>query len=378
MSPLSILYLGPQSGTCLHRANALRRLGHQVLHLDLRQMLPRTRWVDRITWRAGGELFTPWVVRGLAQALDARKFDLCHVDNGEWVSSRVIAALRRNANNIINYSIDDPLGQRDGRRFSAYRKALAQYDLVVVMRDVNVREARNLGATNILRVHMSADEVAHAPRILGEQDRAEWGCDVLFVGTWMPERGSFLLSLTKLGVPLTIRGNNWHKAPEWPQLRAFWKGHALEGDDYAKAIQCARINLGLLSKGNRDLHTTRSMEIPALGSLLCAERTTEHSAMYRENEEAVFWSDARECADVCHRLLADDATRQALAARGQLRVRQNGSFNERVLENLVNTFEQVHPSARLSQELSDAEPSTGVARHDGCDSASVAAPRWKM
>ena len=154
----------------------------------------------------------------------------------------------------------------------------------------------------------------------------------------MPERGPFLLHLVDRGVPLTIRGQSWHKAPEWSQLRPCWKGGAIQRDDYAKAIQCARINLGLLSKGNRDLHTTRSLDILALGGLLCAERTTEHSHMYRENVEAVFWADANECAMVCLALLKDEASCKRIAAAGHIRYLQNGHRNEATLRKILDTL----------------------------------------
>ena len=38
--------------------------------------------------------------------------------------------------------------------------------------------------------------------------------------------------------------------------------------------------LGLLSKGNRDLQTTRSLENPYAGGPLCAQRTSERLALY--------------------------------------------------------------------------------------------------
>ena len=63
----------------------------------------------------------------------------------------------------------------------------------------------------------------------------------------------------------------------------------------------------MLSKGNRDRHTTRSFEIRAIGGLLCAERTDEHRESFEEGMEAVFWNDAKECVDQCRRLLNDDA-----------------------------------------------------------------------
>ena len=333
---LSILYFGALGGTCLDRANALRRLGHHVEHMNLREMLPETAWVDRITWRIDGSLFAPWIVRALGAKLDGMAFDLCHVDGGEWVTPRVISLLRRHASRIINYNIDDPLGPRDGARFKAYRRSLPHYDLNAVVRQENVAEAYKLGARNVMRVYRSADEHSHAPRLLTAEDHRIWDSEVLFLGTWFPERGPFLLDLIRRGVPLTIRGSNWHKAPEWAQLKGCWKGGAIGGDDYAKAIQCARVNLGLLSKENRDSHTTRSLEIPALKSLLCAERTEEHLTMYNEGQEALFWKDAEECAAMCRFALEDESRRQAIAEAGHQRVIKNGHYNEMILSSILS------------------------------------------
>jgi spore maturation protein CgeB len=268
-------------------------------------------------------------------ALAGKSFDVCYVDGGEWVTPRVITLIRRFAKVVLNYNIDDPLGPRDGARFLAYRKSLPYYDLAAVVRNENVSEAQALRAKKVIRVYRSADEISHAPREITELDQQKWGCDVLFLGTWFPERGPFLLELIRLGVPLSIRGANWHKAPEWNQLKAHWKGGGIGGDDYAKAIQCAKVNLGMLSKENRDLHTTRSLEIPAIGALLCAERTEEHVAMYNEWEEALFWSNAQECAKACQFALADESRRSAIARAGLLRIKANGHYNEVIVASIL-------------------------------------------
>lgn len=334
---MHVLYLGPRSGTCLDRANALRRLGARVEHLSLRELLPPSRWVDRWTWHVGGHWFGHRVGKALSQALAGRRFDLCHVDGGEWVTPEVIARLRQHAPRVVNYNIDDPTGPRDGPRFEAYRQAVPHHDLLVVVREENVPELKRLGARRVMRVFRSADEINHAPRRISAIDELAWASEVLFLGSWFPERGPFLLDLVQRGVPLTIRGPNWHKAPEWARLQPHWAGGAIGGDDYAKALQCARVSLGLLSRDNRDSHTTRSLEIPSLGGLLCAERTGEHEAMYRDGDEALFWRDAAECAEVCRAALADEDRRARIARAGHERFLRDGHRNEAVMQRIVDT-----------------------------------------
>jgi hypothetical protein len=313
----------------------MRRLGHHVQHIDLREWLLSTPWVDRVTWRLGGQWFGWWLARQINERLAGQCYDLVYVDNGEHVSPSVVKAFRAHAPRVVNYNIDDPTGGRDMQRFAAYRLALPHYDLAAVVREDNLPECKALGARRVIRVWRSADEINHSPRPLNDVLRQVWSSDVLFLGTWMPERGPFLRDLVRLGVPLTIRGSHWQKAPEWPELAHHWKGGSLEGDDYALALQCAKVNLGLVSKGNRDLHTTRSLEIPALGALFCAERTSEHQSMYVEGEEAVFWKDAKECSSVCLQMLTDDAKRNRIAHDGHLRFKANRHGNEDIIAGIL-------------------------------------------
>ncbi len=99
--------------------------------------------------------------------------------------------------------------------------------------------------------------------------------------------------------------------------------------------------MGLLSKANRDLSTTRSFEIPYLGGLLCAQRTAEHTSLFSEDQEAIFWSDPDECAFKCMDLLEDETRRRRIAIAGRARTLQNGMANERVLAQILCTLVHV-------------------------------------
>ena len=333
---MNILYLGNSFGTSKHRADALRRLGHSVQEIDPEQLVPKGRLAAKLHWETGGLLCEKAVTASVLASLGQVKFDCVLVNGGRYVGPSLVRELQRRFGPVISYNNDDPFGVRDRFSWALFRQAVSCYDLVVLLRNANIAEAAALGAKKTLRVNFSADEVAHAPRILTEEDHARWDSDVVFVGTWMPERGPFMKKLIQRGVPLTIYGGRWQKAKEWPLLQPAWKGPATTTDDeYAKAIQCAKISVGLLSKGNRDLQTSRTFEVPSLGTLLCAERTIEHQQLYCEGAEAVFWADAEECAGVCLSLLRHEPQRQEIAHRGHLRSIQNEDFNERTMARLL-------------------------------------------
>lgn len=223
--------------------------------------------------------------------------------------------------------------------------------MIIVARQSNIEEAYSLGARNVLRVIRFADQIAHRPLKLLSDDMSKWKSDVAFIGTWMPERGPFLERLIELNVPLSIRGDRWHRAKEWKSLKRAWRGPGVLGQDYVKAVQGAKVCLGLLSKGNRDSHTTRSAEIPSIGSVLCAERTEEHLAMYHEDKEALFWSTAEECAEKCLWLLQHPKQREQIAKAGQKRCRINGYLNETSMAAILKNVLGRKPATSLQIAL---------------------------
>jgi spore maturation protein CgeB len=331
---LTILFLGADGGNAVKRAGALRRLGHEVRLIDPFSLFPWRNFVGRLLYYAGAAWLERYLKFKITPLIKNSRYDVVFVDNGELVGRNVLSALRKVSPIIINYNNDDPFGGRDKNKWRLYLEAVPHYDLLAVVRPVNVSEAYALGARKVLRVFMAVDEL-DGPRELTPLDRSRFSHEVLFIGTWMPERGPFLQALLQAGVPLAIYGNDWHKAPEWSRLQAAWRGPAIYGDDYLKAIQLAKVSLGLLSKGNRDLHTTRTFEIPYCGGLLCAERTPEHLELYQEDVEAVYWSEVTECIKKCQKLLQDETRLNAIAEKGRIRCLRNGIFNENNLKKIL-------------------------------------------
>lgn len=346
---MRIAYIGDGWGTSMHRFRALGRLRHEVCLIDPRKLLPESSLLDKWWWHTGGIGISSFIDNEIFRRVSAFHPDIVWVNQGEFIGPDLLRRLKACGLLTINYANDDPFRpDRFQSRFRLYRKAIREYDLAIVLREPNVAEAKARGACRVVRVWMSADEEAHRLVEVTAAQREKYANEVCFVGTWMPERGPFMAELIRCGVPLAIWGDAWHKADEWPVLKAHWRGPGIYGDDYRLPILCSKICIGMLSKGNRDLHTSRSIEIPVLGGLLCAERTSEHLHLYAEGEEAVFWDSAEECAQLCQRLLRDDALRTRIAAAGNARAIRNGNFNEpklaRILEQAIQLDGPAQPT----------------------------------
>lgn len=358
---LDILYLGQNFGTSLHRANALKRLGHNVDVLNPWNFFPGSGILKgvlkKLTYEIGPAFLEPYVQKKLKNRLRHRHFDVIWCNQCELIGSASALRLRKHAPSMVTYVNDDPFGPRDKKLFSLFRQSVPHYDLSVVVRWPNLSEFYGNGASKVIRVFMSADEIAHRPLAMTPEEKRQWGSDVVFIGTWMPERGPFLARLMGLGIPLTLYGDRWRKAREWPVLKKAWRGPGLVGDTYVKAIQAAKVCIGLVSKDNRDLHTSRSAEIPYIGSVLCAERTMEHMTMYREDKEVVLWSTPEECAEKCTGLLFNETRRNNIAEAGRRRCITGGYLNEPIMETIINTLvrrkpETSHSLSRMEHTLS--------------------------
>jgi hypothetical protein len=266
-----------------------------------------------------------------------RQPDVVWVDSGELLGPGCVKLLKELGCPVVLYNLDDPTGKRDGHRFDSLVKAIPLYDLVAVVRKESEQECKALGAKRVMLVYRSYDEVEHKPFDSISGIPSSFRSEVAFIGTWMrhEKRDEFLWELISNGIPVSIWGSRWENSPLYSKLKSHLRGGSLSGRDYVAAIQGSKICIGLLSKGNRDLHTQRSLEVPYAGGLFCAERTTEHQEMYQEGKEAVLWSDATECVEVCKQLLADDILREKIRLAGIERIKQLRTGNEDVSKRII-------------------------------------------
>ncbi len=344
-SALSILYVGPWDGTCLQRARALADLGHSVHHL--RSGIPRP--TDpvypflRVAHRIKRHPDIYFANSRLLRLTRTARFDVVWIDKGLPLRMRTLHRMRERMPNarFVHYSPDDqfnPLNQ--SRR---WRASIPFYDLHVTTKSYNVSELRALGARDVLFIDNAYDPAVHRPLALTPTERMQFEAAVGFVGSFEGDRAEMVYRLAEAGVPVTVRGPGWKRFKKSHPLLTI-RDEYLDRDDYARAVNATRINLGFLCKANRDRQTTRSAEIPAMGAFLLAERTSEHRRMYEEGREAEFFDSFDQLLAKCRYYLSHESERRRVAVAGYRRCVLSGYSNQGRLATVLDHLRQAPPA----------------------------------
>jgi hypothetical protein len=195
---------------------------------------------------------------------------------------------------------------------------LPLYDAFVTTKSYGVAELMALGAQRVVFSPNGYDPTCHRPTSDVTGGLPKRDIDVGFIGTFEEARARSIRTLCDAGVRVTVFGSGWERMPP-PAPVGLTVEKPVLGAMYSQTLCRFRIALGFLRKINRDLQTTRSVEIPACGVFMLAERSQEHLDLFEEGVEAeYFGSDEELVAKVRHYLYASHA-RERIAAAGRER-----------------------------------------------------------
>jgi len=350
---MRILFVGDLNSHArsYQRCRAFGDLGHDVCALSTRSIptLPgitaKASLCTRIRWRLG---YPPDKVNVNAQIVKVareREFDLLWIEKGLMIRPSTLDKVRdANPRTILSFCSEDDMYARHNQ--SAYfRRCLPKYDFVFTTKSYNVQELPQIGARCVVFVGKAYDRATHRPVSVDEKDQQRLGAEVIFVGSYEEDRANYMLSLAENGLPVRVWGNGWQNwQGRHPNL--IIEGQPVYGEDYVRALCASKIGLCFLSKINRDLQTDRTMEIPACGTFMLAERTREHLSLFEEGREAEFFGSQEELCVKVRYYLAHEDKRQQIAAAGRKRCVTSGYSHHDRLAYMLGCIERGH----------DAEP----------------------
>lgn len=232
----------------------------------------------------------------------------------------LIEAKRTNPGiSILWYSEDDMMNRR--LRTKWLEEAIPHIDLWVTTKSFNTSESEvpSLGVRRTLFVNNSCDPSIHRPVTVTESDAQQYGAPVSFIGTFEEPRANSILQLAQAGYEVRVWGNGWGDMQNrHEKLRI--ENRPAYNDEFAKIVAASRINLCFLRRANRDLQTCRSVEIAGCGGFMAHERNPEIEGLFRDEKEAVYFSNDKELVTLCSRWLDDEHSRRKIGNAAHTRV----------------------------------------------------------
>jgi spore maturation protein CgeB len=350
---LKILYVGAlwEGGTCLQRMRALLDLGYRVVPIDTEpdhvrfegRKLPNR--ISNKLFRVGWNRFGHKDLAGANQSIinyvkSARDLDILWIDKGLTIEAETIYAVKVLCPHalIVGYSPDDMYARHNQSR--QFLQHINLYDVFFTTKSYGVNELKSLGCKRVEFVGNAFDPNTHRPIVVSQEERDVLGGPVGFVGQWEEDRAFSMLYLARRGIPIRIWGSSWEKC-KYHHANLKLENKSLWGDSYSKAICSFDINLAFLRKINRDVQTTRSVEIPACGAFMLAERTHEHLTLFAEGREAEFFCSNEELYDKVNYYLSNPDERRQIAAAGRERCLKSGYSNQDRIKQMLNIIASV-------------------------------------
>jgi spore maturation protein CgeB len=179
----------------------------------------------------------------------------------------------------VNYSTDDPFAKAQHARW--FLSALRCYDLVFSPRRANLDELKAHGCLRVEYLPFGYDPDLFYPPPLTEA--TETASDLFFAGTADSGRVPFITAAVRAGLNVRLHGINWNNYPETRELS---RGQA-DIPTLRRAIQNCRVALCVVRHENRDGHSMRTFELPAVGACMVVEDTPEHREIFGPDGKTV-------------------------------------------------------------------------------------------
>jgi spore maturation protein CgeB len=346
-----ILFVGSveankRNNTTFHRYSSLLELGFNVRTLNVEEIdnnilyLFIFKFINKL-FKYGLDIYLPdfnSYNNKLIKMLYQNKYDVLWIEKGLIFNKSTFKYVRNRFPLLIilGFSPDD-MNARHNQSLN-FLYSLKYYDYYITTKSFNVDELKNLGCKNVIFTNNGFDK--HSFRMIKNKTLKFniTNNDICFIGSFEKERYTSLLSIAQNGFIVNVFGNGWSKFIKQHE-NLIIHNKPLYGEDFSVACNFFKINLCFLRKMNRDLQTTRSIEIPACSGFMLAERSVEHLELFKEGIEADYFTTNIELIQKISLYLSNDNLREEIAKNGFLRCKNDDYSNTGQLKKVFKTLQ---------------------------------------
>lgn len=334
---MKILFVGNRNvyflNTNHYREQALLALGHEVVFFDIRSYWLKARIRQWFPFLDHWDLSR--INKNIVRRAVRERFDLCVVIGGQNVFPWAVKEIREAGVPIALWTTDPP----HPGTFERVRTSAGEYTKVFCAGTEAMELLWQSGFKKAVWLPFCAEPKVHDFCVLSSEEKRRYGHDIVFVGSYYPNRRDVFGALVDLD--LGVWGALWDRLPVGDVLKK--KVIALHTDVtvWTKIYSAAKIVLVVhFHKENTpcDQASPKLFEAMSCGSFVLCDDQKDARTLFRDREHLVFFKDAVDLRAKVEYYLAHPDERERIACQGKAEVRARHTYEKRMAMIMLETL----------------------------------------
>ncbi|MDA9312908.1 glycosyltransferase [Vicingaceae bacterium] len=253
-------------------------------------------YLNKIFFRLGISSIISQINKELLEIVKKRDFDAILVFKGMEIYPETLDKLKQSGIMLFNYNPDHPyefFGSGSGNE--NVEKGIKLYHHHFSYSQAIIKGLKENYAVSCTWVPFGYEK-SHPPST--EKDIRS----ICFIGNPDKDRAKTINNLLQNDIEVDVYGNGWDNfLIRNDGLKCF---DAIYGDDFIRIAQMYRVQLNTFRPHNYGSHNMRTFEMPAIGCIMLAPYSEEHSLLYDNKKEVFFYESEEELIGMAKLILA--------------------------------------------------------------------------
>lgn len=305
------------------REKAVRDLGHELVFFNDRDfLLPgRVR-----------QFFYPlrrWDLRRLNRSLlriaSAERPDICIILGGYRILADTIIRLKDTGTKTALWTSDVPLD------FENVIKSAPCYDKVFCAGTEALEVLSDKGIGGAQWLPFACDPDLHHPADLDPDEKRAFGSDIIFIGSYYPNRARILQEVAEFD--LKVYGPGWGRLEKCSPLSNKIFPGGVNYTEWVKMVSASKIVLSIHYQDSKTLcyqASPRIFETMACKGFLLCDRQRDVGMLFKDKEHLAFFSDRHDLREKVSYYLQSERERKRIRENGYREVIEKHTYGKRI------------------------------------------------
>ncbi|MBF0510760.1 MAG: glycosyltransferase [Candidatus Omnitrophica bacterium] len=332
MKILLVGYHNPHfTNTMVWREKAVEYLGHELLTFDDRSFLFPGRLRDKSPFLHQWDLER--LNKSLVQFVDKHSPDICLIVGGQRILSSSVIEIKKRGIWTALWTSDVPID------FKNILQAAPFYDHLFCAGSEAVDIFHKEGYRQVTWLPFACDQNFHKPFSLTGKEAKAYGRDLVFVGSYYPNRAKTLESLAAFDIG--VWGPYWSKLSFDSKLKLKAVDVKMNFDQWVKIYSASKICVVIHYQDENCLcHqiSPKVFEAMACGCFVLTDRQKDASKVFQDKEHLVFFDNESDLCQKAQYYLDNDEKRRQIARDAQAFVLASHRYQDRI-KKILDTFQ---------------------------------------